>query len=106
VPPPAFDRPLVIPAQLHGATGPDGVCHHRLRLAPGRSELVTGVHTATWRTTGHLGPTLRIARGKRVDIYVHTTTGPQVYAGLAGMLIVDDDAAESSRLLPHTYGVR
>ena len=158
--PPAFIRPLAIPMQMHGTTGADGVRHYRLRLAPGRSELVTGVRTATWGYDGaYLGPTLRIARGKRVDIsvrnalshvttthwhgaivdgrmdggphslilpdesfrfgfsldqpaaslwyhpHVDTTTGPLVYAGLAGMLIVDDDAAESSRLLPRTYGV-
>ena len=36
--------------------------------------------------------------------HVHRLTGPQVYAGLAGMMIIDDPYAEASGL-PDSYGI-
>lgn len=155
----AFTRKLPIPAALHGALGSDGRLTYALRAQAGTSALLEGVRTPTWGFNGaNLGPTLRLPRGKPVEIavrnalsvtttthwhgalvsgendggphsliepgaartfrfaldqpgatlwyhpHVNDHTGPSVYAGLAGLLLVDDD--HDVRLgLPHTYGV-
>ena len=63
-----FSRALLIPPELHGQPR-DGVLHYALRMAPGRSMLVDGLQTATWGYNGAvLGPTLRVPRGKAVQI--------------------------------------
>ncbi|WP_449370535.1 multicopper oxidase family protein [Thiomonas sp.] len=153
-----FSRALFMPPELHG-TPQDGALHYALRLAPGRSMLVDGLHTPTWGYNGAvLGPTLRVPRGKAVRIDLHnaldqsttthwhgahvpgemdggpqsliapggqrrvhftlqqpagslwyhphpdTRTGPHVYAGLGGMLLVDDPADQHLGL-PQQYGV-
>jgi len=154
-----FSRALPIPMQLGGQAQADGSLAYALRIAPGTSTLLAGIHTPTWGYNGsYLGPTLRIPRGKRVRIQVRnelnqpTTThwhgahvpgtmdggpqsliapghameyayaldqpgatlwyhphpdgltGPHVYAGMAGLLLVDD-GVDRALGLPHTWGV-
>ncbi|OBS09719.1 multicopper oxidase family protein [Acidihalobacter prosperus] len=154
-----FSRPLPVPPQLHGKADARSVLHYALRAGGGHSKLVDGVRTLTWGYNGALlGPTLRVPRGKPLQMWIanglgvsttlhwhgaqvpgevdggphnlitpgavwtpaltldqpagtlwyhphpDTYTGPQVYAGLAGFLLIDD--GEDERLgLPHTYGV-
>lgn len=160
VKPGVFSRPLPVPPQLHGQPDAQGVLHYALQAGSGgHSELIAGVRTPTWGYNGALlGPTLRVPRGKPLQMQVsnglkvpttvhwhgaqvpgkmdggphnliapgtvwkpaftldqpagtlwyhphpHTYTGPQVYAGLAGFLLVDD-GVDAQLGLPHTYGV-
>lgn len=155
-----FDRPVVMPAEIVGKPyAANGSLHYYLRMANGRTSLVTNKMTPTWGyNRSYLGPTLRIPRGKPVTIDVEnglnqsttthwhgaqvrgvmdggpqcvigvhktyhyaftlnqpaatlwyhphptTRTGGHIFAGLAGLLIVDDRANEPSGL-PRTYGV-
>jgi blue copper oxidase len=156
---PQFASALPIPPELHGRPQADGSLSYVLRLAPGRSELVSGLSTPTWGYNGALlGPALRLPQGKRVRIQLHnalnqsttthwhgahvpgrmdggpqsliqpgqtatvdfalkqpgatlwyhphpdTRTGPHIYAGLAGLLLVDD-GLDVRLNLPHRWGV-
>jgi blue copper oxidase len=156
---PQFTRALPIPPELHGQPQADGSLAYALRMAPGSSELVTGLNTPTWGYNGAvLGPALRLPQGKRVSIRLHnalnqsttahwhgahvpgrmdggpqsliqsgqtarvqfalkqpgatlwyhphpdTRTGPHIYAGLAGPLLVDD-GVDVKLGLPHRWGV-
>ncbi|MBW4049578.1 MAG: multicopper oxidase domain-containing protein [Proteobacteria bacterium] len=159
VPTGVFTRPMPIPAQLGGQAQADGSLAYALRITPGTSRLLAGIHTPTWGYNGsYLGPTLRIPQGKRVRIQVRNAlnqpttthwhgahvpgtmdggpqsliapghsmnytytldqpgatlwyhphpdglTGPHVYAGMAGLLLVDD-GVDRTLGLPHTWGV-
>ena len=66
-----FTRPLPIPPQLQPAQTVDGIDRYELIASAGAAELLTGKQTTTWGFNGrHLGPTLRMTRGRDVDVRV------------------------------------
>ena len=66
-----FQNRLRVPPLLEPKVGPDGVKRFDLRLQAGTAEFVRGSGTATWGVNGaYLGPTLRAARGDRVELRV------------------------------------
>ncbi len=72
----AFLRSLPVPAPLHGRADARGVLHYALRAGGGLSELIAGVRSPTWGYNGALlGPTLRIPRGKPVQMHVSNGLG-------------------------------
>ena len=154
-----FARPLPIPAQLMGERQPDGSRLYDMRMAPGRTSLITARQTPTWGYNGsYLGPTLRVPRASPVRINIlngidqsttthwhgahvrgsmdggphslfqpgatfhyafrldqpaatlwyhphpNTRTGAHVFAGLAGLLLVDDPS-NTPPDMPSAYGI-
>lgn len=67
----ALTRPLPIPPLADSTVGPDGTRTFTLRAMAGETEMLPGVHTATWGFNGSiLGPTLRARRGESVAVHV------------------------------------
>jgi FtsP/CotA-like multicopper oxidase with cupredoxin domain len=66
-----FERPLAIPP-LAPSTIEDGVRVFDLAARAGSTEFRDGVATPTWGFDGdYLGPTLRAARGERIEVRFH-----------------------------------
>lgn len=88
---------------VHNAMAQASTVHWHGLLIP--SELDGGPHNeiapgATWRVRL---PVTQPAATLWYHAHPHGATGPQVYSGLAGMLIVDDDEEQALRL-PARYG--
>lgn len=65
----AFANPLRIPPLARPELAADGTKVFTLRAQAGSTDLLPGAPTATWGIDGsHLGPTLRAARGDRVQV--------------------------------------
>ncbi|MGW6963752.1 multicopper oxidase family protein [Streptomyces zaomyceticus] len=154
----SFERRIHAPPLAPSRVDAQGQRVFDLTIAAGRTEFTPGRPSTTWGVNGgHLGPTLRAARGEKVRMNVsnaldeatslhwhgmhlppsmdggphqmiepgttwspswtvhqqaatlwyhphpHGRTAQHVYRGLAGMFLIDDDAAPPE--LPHTYGV-
>jgi len=66
-----FTNELKVPPLLHAAEADDGRKTFRLELQQGTSEFLPGKTTETWGANGsYLAPTLRAARGDRVQMHV------------------------------------
>jgi len=83
-----FERKLQIPPLLEPRVDRDGRKVFELGLQEGRTELLPGTTTATWGVNGpHLGPTLRAARGDKVQIRVTNSLPEATTLHWHGMLL-------------------
>lgn len=74
--PAAFRTPLHVPPLLEARKGKDGTRRFALTMQRGRSEILPGRPVETWGFNGpHLGPTIRAARGDRVEMAVVNRLG-------------------------------
>ncbi|MGW4651286.1 multicopper oxidase family protein [Kitasatospora sp. NPDC004289] len=69
-----FRNELAVPPLAESVTAPDGTRVFQLRMQTGSTEFRPGHPTPTWGFNGsYLGPTLRAARGEKVEVRITNT---------------------------------